>query len=170
MATAIDLAKLIVDEVGDEMTTYKVQKLLYYSQAWSLARLSSPIFDEEVLAYPKGPLVHSVFVEHRGARWVRESHVSSGRPSTIDRAHRDVVGEVLGFYGEFTAAQLVALTHAERPWNDAFAKGEKSIVSKDAMRTFYSGKTFERTLDDAQVFIADRLARENAGLMSRLAE
>lgn len=42
MATVFDVAKYIVDSLG-KVTTMKLQKLVYYSQAWNLAWDDVPI-------------------------------------------------------------------------------------------------------------------------------
>ena len=45
MATIYDVAKYILDKKG-QLTTMKLQKLLYYTQAWTLAWDDKPLFDE----------------------------------------------------------------------------------------------------------------------------
>lgn len=46
MANIISVAKYILEQRG-AMTTMKLQKLCYYSQAWSLAWDDKPLFDED---------------------------------------------------------------------------------------------------------------------------
>ena len=44
MASVFDVAAYILEKQG-EMTTLKLQKLVYYSQAWSLVWDEKPLFD-----------------------------------------------------------------------------------------------------------------------------
>ena len=46
MASVFDVAKYILKQAG-EMSTWKLQKLCYYSQAWSLAWTEHELFSEE---------------------------------------------------------------------------------------------------------------------------
>ena len=55
MATVVDVAAYILKRCG-AMTTMKLQKLAFYSQAESLARRGHPLFDEDFQAWRGGPL------------------------------------------------------------------------------------------------------------------
>lgn len=50
MATVFDVAKYILDRCS-EMSTWKLQKLCYYSQAWHLAWTEKSIFGEDFEAW-----------------------------------------------------------------------------------------------------------------------
>ena len=60
-----DLAAYIVATRGP-LGAMKLQKLLYYSQAWSLAWDGEPVFRERVQAWSEGPVVRESFDVHRG--------------------------------------------------------------------------------------------------------
>ncbi len=47
MARAVDVATYILDREG-EMSAMKLQKLVYYSQAWSLVWDDRPLFDDRI--------------------------------------------------------------------------------------------------------------------------
>lgn len=169
MITAAELAKRIVPGIG-EMTTFHLQKLLYYCQAWSLGRTGIPVFADAIVAYPNGPVVASVFEMHRGLRWVRSSsfeQIPSAEPLPAD-VDQSVV-DTLAFYAGLSADQLVQLTHAESPWMDAYAQGEKTVITHDAMRTFYANKTYEQAIHDCFVSAAAQIATEEAELLAMLA-
>lgn len=53
----------------DFITNLKLQKLLYYSQAWHLAIYDEPLFQDRIEAWVHGPVVPSVFREYRSFRW-----------------------------------------------------------------------------------------------------
>lgn len=46
MGSVFDTAKYILEKCGT-MSTMKLQKLCYYSQAWSLVWDDAPLFDED---------------------------------------------------------------------------------------------------------------------------
>ena len=50
---------------GDFLTNLKLQKLLYYAQAWYLANYQKPLFDEPIEAWVHGPVVVQVYNEFR---------------------------------------------------------------------------------------------------------
>ena len=55
MTNIYKVAKYILTKKG-KMTTIKLQKLCYYSQAWSLVWDGVPLFKEEFRAWPNGPV------------------------------------------------------------------------------------------------------------------
>jgi uncharacterized phage-associated protein len=50
MANVFDVATYILEQQGP-MTTWKLQKLVYYAQAWSLVWDDDALFDEEIEAW-----------------------------------------------------------------------------------------------------------------------
>src|ERR1700730_81854 len=63
--TVHDVAAFIVNRQG-EMSAMKLQKLVYYSQAWSLVWDDEPLFDDAIEAWANGPVVRALYARHRG--------------------------------------------------------------------------------------------------------
>jgi uncharacterized phage-associated protein len=55
MPSVLDVAQYILQRSGG-MTTGKLQKLVYYSQAWSLVWDQRPLFNERIEAWANGPI------------------------------------------------------------------------------------------------------------------
>ncbi len=51
---------------GRTLSTVKLQKLVYYSQAWHLVWEDRPLFPERIEAWANGPVVPDLYREHRG--------------------------------------------------------------------------------------------------------
>ncbi len=141
MATAHDLAAYIIAKLG-EMTAMKLQKLVYYSQAWSLVWDERPMFRDRIEAWANGPVVPVLYQEHKGKFKVRGW--SLGDPAALSRDAKATVDAVLDFYGPKTSQWLSDLTHNERPWREArgsLAPGERGnhVISTASMHEYYSG-------------------------------
>ncbi len=128
------------------VTNKKLQKLLYYAQAWSLAARDQKLFNEKIEAWVHGPAVRKVYLEYKkfGAEPIQKE---------IPReAVADIPTEVTGFldevwqvYGKFDAAYLERLSHSENPWREARAGieahvGSKNEITLNSMRDFYRTK------------------------------
>ncbi len=140
MASAHDVAKYILREKGP-MDTWKLQKLVYYSQAWHLVWDEVALFPESIEAWANGPVCPDLYQEHRGeyrkAAWPR------GSISHLTKSERESIDVVLKHYGRFSGFQLRELTHREPPWKDArvgLPPGARSnnVISTDAMAAYYS--------------------------------
>jgi uncharacterized phage-associated protein len=116
MATVHDVAAYILSKTGT-ITTMKLQKLVYYSQAWSLVWDDRPLFGETIQAWVNGPVVRELYDAHRGAFDV--SAWPQGDASKLDATARDTVDAVLSFYGQHSGQYLSDLTHMEQPWKEA---------------------------------------------------
>ena len=143
--TASKIASAIIalsHENRKGITNLKLQKLLYYSQAWYLVLAEEPLFAESIEAWVHGPVVASVFGEYKHFRWseINEDGTASSIPD-ID-GHLRAVWEA---YGNFSASELERLTHQETPWLEA-RKGlapdepSRNIISLKTMREFYDSK------------------------------
>ena len=55
MANVFDVAKYIIEKQG-QLTAMKLQKLVYYSQVWTLVWDEEPLFPEVIQAWGKGPV------------------------------------------------------------------------------------------------------------------
>ena len=55
MASVFDVAKYILHKSG-RLSTWKLQKLCYYAQAWEIAWTETPIFEEDFEAWANGPV------------------------------------------------------------------------------------------------------------------
>jgi uncharacterized phage-associated protein len=139
VATAHDVAAYVLARRGP-MSAMKLQKLLYYSQAWHLVWDEEPLFPERIEAWANGPVVPEVYHLHRGqfliADWPR------GNPSLLSAAEQETVDAVLESYGDLDGRKLSHLTHAEAPWVDARAglhptDRSDNVITAAAMHEYY---------------------------------
>lgn len=138
--SADDVAAYILEKQGT-MTAMKLQKLLYYSQAWSLVWDDAPLFPERIEAWANGPVVREVYDRHRGQFVV--SNWDAGDARKLNKTQRETVDGVLAFYGRKPAQWLSDLTHSEEPWRDARGNLEdgdrgSSEILPSSMVEYYS--------------------------------
>jgi len=117
LASVFDVAAYILNKQGP-MTAMKLQKLVYYSQAWSLVWDEERLFGHRVEAWAMGPVVPTLYQAHRGKFRIarRDLH---GRPSKLTVEQRRTIDGVLDYYGGRSSQWLSDLTHAEEPWRQA---------------------------------------------------
>jgi uncharacterized phage-associated protein len=125
-----------------DLTNLKLQKLLYYAQAWNLAFSDECLFAEDIEAWVHGPVVPRVFRRFKALGW-----------KTIDTKVNPLHGPylashlklILTAYGSFSATQLERLTHSEDPWRIA-RNGIPSDVSSNAVISHKSMKMYYKAL------------------------
>jgi uncharacterized phage-associated protein len=139
MPSVHDVAAYILKRRGT-MTAMKLQKLVYYAQAWSLVWDEEPLFPERIEAWANGPVVYELYDRHRGQFKVSEWN---GDPSALNKDQRETVDSVLKFYGIKSSQELSNLTHREEPWKIArkgMGSGERgnSEITLSSMAEYYS--------------------------------
>lgn len=141
--TVFDVAKYILEELGS-MTTMKLQKLVYYSQAWSLVWDEEPLFSEEFQAWANGPVCPDLFYAHKGLFKISKTRFRHGDSSKLSSHQIETLDSVINYYGDKDGHWLSMLTHKERPWKDAregYPDGDscEEIITKESMQDYYSG-------------------------------
>ena len=146
MTDVFDIAKYILRksrQSGEtQVTTWKLQKLVYYAQAWSLVWDDEPIFQNRIEAWANGPVVPDLYQQHKGR--FKISALPTGDWRALTEEQRDTVGVVFNHYGHRSAQYLSQLTHKERPWMDARKgmrpgnRGQREITL-ESMAEYYGG-------------------------------
>jgi uncharacterized phage-associated protein len=144
---ALDVAHWFINQVdrecGDSITHLKVQKLLYFAQAYYLANFSKPLINEDFEAWVHGPVIRAVY-----------DAFSGNGSSSLDSVKTDfnpsasVENYLVSFYdkyGALSAKKLEALSHKHQPWIDAREGYQpydrcEVIITKEAIKTFYASK------------------------------
>ncbi len=128
-------------ERGEILTNLKLQKLLYYAQAWFLALKGKPLFDENFQAWVHGPALPSQYRRFKKFGWgpILLKKITAHK---VDEKVATHLREVVDVFGVETASALELMTHDELPWKEA-RKGmspdqsSTAIISKESMLSFY---------------------------------
>lgn len=129
-------------EHGDPLSNLKLQKLVYYAQAWHLALHKKPLFAERIEAWVHGPVEPKLYRRFKGHGFglVPPPQRKPALPARYE-AH---LKEVFSVYGRYSAWDLERMTHAETPWIKARGGIEPdqpctTPISHAEMQRFYAG-------------------------------
>ncbi|GAA0866839.1 DUF4065 domain-containing protein [Sphingopyxis soli] len=138
-----EIADYLVSECrerGENLTNLKLQKLLYYADAWHLALYDEELFAEQFKAWVHGPVLLSQYHRFKPNQW-RPITEDIDKPQLSEKlsAHLD---EVVDVFGPETAVALELMTHRELPW--IAARGDlpptapsSATISKETTKHFY---------------------------------
>lgn len=136
---ANELAEVLVArEPG--LTSMKLQKLMYYIQAWHLAITDKPLFDEDFLGFADGPVVYDVWKARQD--YSTRRHTGLATMPELSHDASVIVDLVLAEYGGRSGDELSALTHTEAPWlesREGLREGQQGRrpVTKASMARFF---------------------------------
>jgi uncharacterized phage-associated protein len=143
MTTARAVADYLIlkaDADGRPVDQLKLQKLVYYAQAYHLAAFEQPLFSDAVEAWKYGPAVWSVYSQFKQYGRTPIGPSIACQPEQ-DEATRRWLDEVWNAFGGFTGTQLANRTHEEPPYTDAWARRRsdrsREVIPYEAMREHY---------------------------------
>ncbi len=112
----------------------KLQKILYYIQAWHLVYFEkNPLFDDMPEAWVNGPVYRKVYDELKllGTAYnefqlkktysedLDEEFVKQKDKLNLEKEQLEFLEAIFKHYGTMTHEKLVFMTHSELPWNEA---------------------------------------------------
>lgn len=145
---AIDIANWLIfksSQYGDLITHLKVQKLLYYSEAWVQAILNKELFQESIQAWSHGPVVPEVFHAFKSNQWNSLPVPSQDSIITIDEDYEDVLNQVFDTYADIPAKTLELMTHNDAPWIKARGSLDPEqrcevVMQKNDIKDYFKNK------------------------------
>ena len=148
MARVLDVAQYILEQQGGSMTTMKLQKLVYYSQAWNLVWDGVPLYSSPIQAWANGPVVPELYNRHRG-RFTVSATEPLGDSSALAQSEKETIDAVLSASSHLSGQQLSDITHGERPWIEARAgipegAASQAVVNPEVMQDYFGGKHGEQ--------------------------
>ena len=128
------------DELDAEVSTLKLQKLLYYSQGEHIAATGRKLFSDKILAWQHGPVTPGVYSDTKsyGRNPIDPDEFVSDEFNWDD--YSDVSDELVTVwrkYGIYSAWALREKTHSESPWLDAWAQGQNIEITDAALKDFF---------------------------------
>ena len=146
---AIDVAQSILhiaNTSGDIVTNLKLQKLLYYAQAWYLVNFNEPLFVDDIEAWQYGPVVKDVYQEFKKYQNKPIDKYDKKAINKLSNSQFAYLKEFCTYFMRFSATELVSMTHNELPWKEAYERAPKTIISIDSMKNFYSSLINDTTV------------------------
>lgn len=135
------------------VSNLKLQKLLYFVQAFFLINDHLPCFAEQIEAWDFGPVVPEIFEEYeryggldipaityhvRFAENLWDSERIYYDNSVITDKDKEMIRAVVDEFASFSATELVKLTLLQDPWINAYASACKMEIKPDAIKEYFS--------------------------------
>ena len=150
---AVDLAKYILAVQGP-MSHLKLQKLVYYVDAWHLVFHDRAIVPEDFKAWVHGPVCLSLWHAAKDfstlngditVKAARKDAIIKDMERRLSKDQVALIRDVLKEYGNKPAHHLESLTHAELPWREARGdllahEPSTNKIKKSTMKSYYRSR------------------------------
>jgi uncharacterized phage-associated protein len=152
---SIELANYILASVGS-MNHLKLQKLIYYVEAYHLAYFEQSLIEDEFEAWLHGPVSRKIWDYYKNIANVYDNVTADGDEKEIEKTfeqkitedQKELIQDVLEEYGKESAYRLECMTHAELPWQEArrgCAPDDKceEKINKKTMQSYYKQNLYQ---------------------------
>ena len=130
---------LLAKEQGEAITPLKMQKLIYFAHGWNLAIQGVPLVNEDVKAWPYGPVIPSIYAAYK--KYGRLAIPADKECEKIDEGLQGdtstttILNKVWDVYRKFTAFQLSNMTHEPgTPWQKT---NTEDTISNEEIRKYF---------------------------------
>jgi len=126
--------------VGDNneregITNLKLQKVLYFAQAYYLSKVGKPLFSDNIEAWEYGPVVPNIYHKFK-ARGSDPIICEEDKSALLDE-DKETLKKIWGTFGGYSASKLVDISHAHTPWKIANQSVNK-VISHKAIKEYYT--------------------------------
>lgn len=134
------------------ISNLKLQKILYFIQAYFLVEASKKCFKEKIEAWNFGPVVPEVYREYKRFGGTNIPTMTSKLEFynmwdvkrvpygeiTISDEDKKLIDDVIDHFSEYSATDLVKLTHHQAPWKNAYSPYENNEITTESIEEYFS--------------------------------
>ena len=155
----IDVCRHMINYSNEKecgVSNLKLQKLLYFTQAYFLITKREACFGERIEAWDLGPVVPVAnreykqfgsssiptitYVIEKDTDNIWNSKVVSFHDVMISSEDKTLIDSVVDKFSEYSASDLVELTYRQKPWSDAYVPYKNNEITIKAIEEYFDAK------------------------------
>lgn len=157
MNDVLDVCRYAINYSNEKeygISNLKLQKILYFIQAYFLMITKSPCFSAKIKAWDFGPVVPEAYREYKQYGSANIPTVKSYiefdetnpwnsksvkyNDSVIEKKDKKMINAVVDKFADYSATDLVKLTHRQTPWREAYKKNQNAEITIDAIEEYFN--------------------------------
>lgn len=143
MNNVLEVARYIITKINEPIPKFKLQKLVYYCQAWSLAWDDIKLFDEDFEITLGGPICKVLLDRHKDLIIVGKDSLKEINIEVVfTKDQLETMDSVINYYGDKDPFWLTELIRKEKPWLETIRKYDEDgsngkIINKNLIKEYY---------------------------------
>lgn len=148
----IDVAKYILSKI--KCTHLKLEKLVYLCYAEYLTNEKEKLFSDNIYAFKFGPVVETVYERYKqyGNEELEDTNINTIDVMELPAVSRILfakmglkkfmyINKIINNYGDYTASQLVDITHKkDTPWDKTFIGESYTIIEDETILKYHKNE------------------------------
>lgn len=136
--SVIDVCHCIVNYCNGRnysLSNLKLQKILYFVQAYFIKFLGRPCFKEEIEAWDFGPVVPEAYHEYK--HFGGGEIIGDGEKDSLTTEDGTLVRAIVNVLAKFSATELVSITHKQDPWIRNYVPRANNPISNEDLKEYF---------------------------------
>lgn len=137
-----------------EISNLKLQKVLYFIQAYFLIEKNKLCFNEKIEAWDFGPVIPKAFYEYKqygsGNIPTIKSYIILDKNNIWDskkiefddgiitNEDKILINKVINKFKNYSATDLVSLTHKQSPWIDTYIPYQNKEITINTIKEYFN--------------------------------
>lgn len=156
MYNVLDICRYIINYSNSHLngiSNLKLQKILYFVQAYFLKMTKEPCFSENIEAWDFGPVVPTAYHNFKQFGALNIPSISTYLEydinniwgvkrktfdeNIINEEDKKRIDSILKMFRDYSATSLVDLTHNQAPWRKAYVPGMNNVITLESIRRYF---------------------------------
>lgn len=152
----LDVCRHVINYSNEKdygISNLKLQKILYFIQAFFLVSTPEQCFAERIEAWDFGPVVPEAYREYKqfgsgdipsvsyiinfDEDDIWESKVTKYTDNILSEEDKSRIESVVDKFADYSATDLVSITHAQKPWKNAYQRGQNNEITVKAIKEYF---------------------------------
>ena len=117
----------------------RLNKILYYAQAWSLVRNKRPLFEDDIQEWDYGPVICDVYHTYKccGGNTIEEAEDYFDE-NRLSNDELELLVDVYQKYGKYTGEALKDMTHKKGfSWEQVYQTGRNNVIAHESIIKYF---------------------------------
>lgn len=119
------------------ISNLKLQKILYFIQAYFLICSDRTCFYEKIEAWDFGPVVPEVYKRYKQYGSMDIHGIPEEEPYLCQN-DKERINEVVDNFADYSATDLVEITQKQVPWIEAYESKRNNEISTDSIKQYFT--------------------------------
>lgn len=159
----LDVCRYVIQYSNERnygISSLKLQKLLYFIQAYFLIKQKIPCFYEKIEAWDFGPVVleaYNKYKQYLSMDIPTENTHTMFYKEAITKEDKALIREVVEKFADYSATDLVSLTHKQSPWINSYVPGQHNEIKISAISEYFRKKGEKDMMYFVSIYMSDEL-------------
>lgn len=141
-----DYLLCFAQEHGDVMTPLKLQKMVFYADAWYMAlNDGEELIADRFEAWVHGPVARDLYIRFADYKW--QPITREVRYPRLPYQVREHLEEIYNVFGRYSAYELELMTHQEEPWLMARGRLPSDVPCENRIDKYVTAEFYRGMMD-----------------------